>query len=108
MVPRAASGRWGSVPQEQLARAGVVSLLREGVLCGGVKVTQPPLQRGGLVECAAAPEREAGIGNTSAGCSDPCRGLRALREERVILQRSRERVAPMTLGLDPEQRLRRP
>jgi hypothetical protein len=35
----------GEAAQKQLARLYVVSLLRNGVLRGGVQVAQPPLQR---------------------------------------------------------------
>ena len=90
----------GGFAQQQLARADVVSLLRRGVLRGGVEVAQPPLQRRGLVERAAAAEREARIGDANAGGGDPYRGLRALREERLVLQRSGERMAPMARRLD--------
>src|SRR4051794_9690535 len=71
--------------QKQLASAYVVSLLRRGVLRCGVKVAQPPLQRRALVERAAAAQREACRGDANAGGGEPCRGLRALREERLVL-----------------------
>ena len=94
--------------QKQLSRADVVSLVRDGVLRRGVKVTHAPLQRRGLVDRAAAGQREARIGDADAGGGEPYRGLRALREQRLVLQRSGERMAPMARDLDPEKRPRRP
>src|SRR6476659_9575689 len=77
------------------------------VLRRGVNIAQSPLQRRGLVECATTAEREARIGYTNAGGRDPCRGLLALYDERLVLQRSGKGMAPMTCCLDLEQRPRR-
>src|SRR5262245_46829802 len=83
--PAAASVRViDRIAKKQLARGGVVSLLRDGVLGSGVNVAHPPLQRRALVERAATTEREARIGDMSADRCEPCRGLRALREERLV------------------------
>src|SRR5262249_13759873 len=95
------------VPQKQLAGAGVVSLLRERVLGRGVNVTHPPLQRRALIERAATTQREARVGDASTGRCEPCRGLGALGEKRLVSERAAERVPPVALGLDLEKRPRR-
>ena len=53
------------IAQKHLARAGVVALLRDGVLGSGVNVTHAPLQWRALVERGATTEREACIGDMS-------------------------------------------
>src|SRR5262245_45384437 len=93
--------------EERFARRGIVPLLRDGVLRGGVKVAQPSLQWRALVQRVAAAEREACIRDANAGGGDPGRGLRTLRDERFVAQRARECVAPVARGLDLKERPRR-
>src|SRR5262249_26200329 len=52
--------------EQQLAGAGIVPLMDGRVLRGGVHVAQPALQRRGLVDDAAAGEREASIDDAHA------------------------------------------
>lgn len=99
------NGEWA---QEQLACLYVLMLVHGSVLRRGAKIAQPPLQRRGFIDRAAAAEREARIGDANAGGGDPYRGLRTLRQERLVLQRSGKRVAPMTCGLDLQKRPRGP
>jgi hypothetical protein len=63
------------------ARRRVVSLLRHGVLCRGVTIAQPPLQRRCRIERAATAEREARIKGADGGGGDSYPGLRVLRDE---------------------------
>ena len=72
------------IAQKQLARTGVVALLRDGVLGSGVNVTHAPLQWRALVERGATTEREACIGDLSTDRREPCRGLRALGEKSFV------------------------
>src|SRR5258707_15282221 len=95
-------------PQEQLAHVLILSLLHGGVLRRNVKGAQPSLQRRGLVERAAAAQREARIDGANAGGGDPYRGLRGLQEKRLVIQRPGERVVPMARGPDREKRPRPP
>src|SRR5258707_13303855 len=74
----------------------------------GLNIAQPPLQRRGLIEHAAAAEGEAGTDGPHADGCDPRGSLRALDEERIVFQRSRKRMAPVACGLDLEQPARRP
>jgi hypothetical protein len=86
--------------QSSFAGGYVVSLVHGGMLRSGMKVTHASLQRRAFVDRTAACQREARIGDTNAGSGDPYSGLRALREERLVLQCSSERVAPVACGLD--------
>src|SRR3954467_15321914 len=94
--------------QELLSRADVMSLLHGGVLRGDVEVTHAALQWRAFIDRAAAGQREACIGDADACGGDPDRGLRALREQRLVLQRPGERMAPMARDLGPVKRARRP
>src|SRR5882724_793956 len=105
--PRGSQRRCKGIVQQQLAGADIVPLLHGGVLCRGLQVAQPPLQWRGIINCAAAAEREARIGHAHAGSRNPDRGLRPLCEERLIRQRSRKRVAPMACRLGVKIRLGR-
>ena len=67
-----------------------------------------PLQRRAFIDRAAAGQREACIGDADACGGDPDRGLRALREQRLVLQRPGERMAPMARDLGAVKRSRRP
>src|SRR2546423_908930 len=94
--------------EEQLARAHVMPLLRGAVLRRHVEVAHAPLQCRALIARAAACQPEASVGDANAGGGEPYRHLRGLREERLVLQRSGERVPPMACRLDVMKRSCRP
>src|SRR4030081_2111625 len=77
-----------------------MSLLHTHMLRRDVKVAHSPLQRRALIKRTAAAGSKACIDDTNAGRGDPNRCLRALCQERLIVQRSGECVVPVTVGLD--------
>ena len=111
--PRNASAPFGcragsGTIQHKLAGVDVVTLVHRRVLRRDVQVAQSALQRRGIVNHASAAESEAGIGDANAGGREPDRGLRALHEERIVIERAIKRVLPMALRLDLEKRPCRP
>src|SRR3979409_1758100 len=77
-----------------------MSLLHTHMLRSDMKVTHSLLQRRALIKRAAAACSKTCIDDTNAGRGDPNRCLRALCQERIIIQRSGECVVPVTVGLD--------
>jgi hypothetical protein len=94
--------------QSSFAGGYVVPLVYSGMLRRSVEVTHASSQRRAFIDRTAACQREARIGDSNADGGDPYSGLRALREERLVPQRSGERVAPMACGLDLVKCSRRP
>jgi len=76
-----------------------MSLLHTHVLGRDVKVAHSPLQRRALIKRSAAAGSKACIDDTNAGRGDPNRCLRALCQERLIIQRPGKRVTPVSAGL---------
>src|SRR5260370_22341984 len=91
--------------QTQLADRRILSLLDRSVLRANMNVTQPALQRRGVVKGAAASQCEARVGDTYAAGRDPHGGLRALHAQRAALDCSSQRVAPVACCLHLQERL---
>jgi hypothetical protein len=72
-----------------------VPLVYGRVQVGGVQIAHSALQRGAVVNRAAAGESEARIGDAHTGRGDPYRSLRPLGNQGLFSQGARERVAPM-------------
>src|SRR3981081_1544741 len=85
-----------------------MSPLHTHVLGRDMKVAQSLLQRRALIKRTAAGCSKTCIDDTNAGRRDPNRCLGALCKERLIIQCSGKRVAPVTHGLDLEKGPRRP
>ena len=85
----------------------VVPLLHDGVLCRGVEIAQASLQWRAFIDGAAAGDSEARGGDADTGGSDPYPSLRALGQQRLVSQRSGERMTPKAGGLDLMKGLRR-
>jgi hypothetical protein len=80
--------RFGGLGRQQLARIYIMSLLHTHMSRRDVKVTHSPLQRRALIKRTAAACSKTCIDGTNARRGDPNRCLRALCQERVIVQRS--------------------
>src|SRR5258707_9240509 len=77
-----------------------MSLLHTHVLGRDVKVAHSLLQWRALIKRTAAAGSKTCIDDTNAGRGDPNRCLRALCQERLIVQRSGKCMMPMIPGLD--------
>jgi hypothetical protein len=80
--------------------------VRKGMLRRGVQGAQPPLQRRGLIERAAAAWCEARIGGANAGSGEPYHGLRTLVAAPLASAFQQPRGAN-SLRPEPGERLRR-